>query len=101
MSNWGGKAGRAKTCLLGEGFYDKLTRYGALAQLGERLHGMQEVVGSSPIGSISHRYIGWSKSATVYTPDKTRWAGLQYRLPVLFLFRQNGSVRQRQTPDER
>ena len=25
---------------------------GALAQLGERLHGMQEVVGSNPIGSI-------------------------------------------------
>ncbi len=24
---------------------------GAVAQLGERLHGMQEVVGSSPIGS--------------------------------------------------
>jgi hypothetical protein len=26
---------------------------GALAQLGERLHGMQEVVGSNPIGSIN------------------------------------------------
>ena len=26
--------------------------YGAIAQLGERLHGMQEVVGSNPIGSI-------------------------------------------------
>ena len=26
---------------------------GAVAQLGERLHGMQEVVGSSPIGSTS------------------------------------------------
>jgi hypothetical protein len=25
--------------------------FGAIAQLGERLHGMQEVVGSSPIGS--------------------------------------------------
>ena len=25
---------------------------GAIAQLGERLHGMQEVVGSNPIGSI-------------------------------------------------
>ena len=25
---------------------------GAVAQLGERLHGMQEVVGSTPIGSI-------------------------------------------------
>jgi hypothetical protein len=27
--------------------------HGAVAQLGERLHGMQEVVGSSPIGSTS------------------------------------------------
>ena len=27
--------------------------FGAIAQLGERLHGMQEVVGSNPIGSIS------------------------------------------------
>ena len=26
---------------------------GALAQLGERLHGMQEVEGSIPLGSIS------------------------------------------------
>ncbi len=28
---------------------------GAIAQLGERLHGMQEVVGSNPIGSIFPR----------------------------------------------
>ena len=27
---------------------------GAVAQLEERLHGMQEVVGSSPIGSTIH-----------------------------------------------
>ena len=27
--------------------------YGALAQLGERLHGMQEVSGSIPLGSTS------------------------------------------------
>ena len=29
--------------------------YGALAQLGERLHGMQEVSGSIPLGSTIHR----------------------------------------------
>ncbi len=28
---------------------------GALAQLGERLHGMQEVSGSIPLGSTIHR----------------------------------------------
>ena len=28
---------------------------GAIAQLGERLHGMQEVWGSSPHGSIAHK----------------------------------------------
>ena len=27
---------------------------GALAQLGERLHGMQEVRGSIPLGSTNH-----------------------------------------------
>ena len=27
--------------------------HGALAHLGERLHGMQEVIGSSPIGSTN------------------------------------------------
>ncbi len=31
-----------------------LTELGAIAQLGERLHGIQEVVGSNPIGSISY-----------------------------------------------
>jgi hypothetical protein len=30
-----------------------LSLSGAIAQMGERLHGMQEVVGSNPIGSIS------------------------------------------------
>ena len=29
--------------------------FGAIAQMGERLHGMQEVVGSNPIGSIVYR----------------------------------------------
>ena len=29
-----------------------LMQFGAIAQMGERLHGMQEVVGSNPIGSI-------------------------------------------------
>ena len=28
------------------------TVHGGLAQLGERLHGMQEVIGSSPLSSI-------------------------------------------------
>ena len=31
----------------------RLTNFGALAQLGERLHGMQEVEGSNPLGSIN------------------------------------------------
>ena len=33
-----------------------LIKLGAIAQLGERLHGMQEVVGSNPIGSISYLF---------------------------------------------
>ncbi len=32
--------------------YVNIKATGAIAQLGERLHGMQEVVGSNPIGSI-------------------------------------------------
>ncbi len=35
-------------------------QFGAVAQLGERLHGMQEVVGSIPIGST-----GYEKTNTV------------------------------------
>ena len=31
--------------------------HGGLAQLGERLHGMQEVIGSSPLSSIGRRPI--------------------------------------------
>ena len=34
-------------------FAATLSRYGAIAQLGERCHGMAEVVGSSPTGSIT------------------------------------------------
>ncbi len=34
---------------------DKELRFGALAQLGERLHGMQEVSGSIPLGSTIHK----------------------------------------------
>ncbi len=31
----------------------RAVKIGGLAQLGERLHGMQEVIGSSPLSSIS------------------------------------------------
>ena len=34
-------------------FAAKLQRLGAVAQLGERVHGMHEVTGSSPVGSIT------------------------------------------------
>jgi hypothetical protein len=40
------------TVLAGGGLF-KASINGALAQLVERLHGMQEVVGSSPIGSTT------------------------------------------------
>ena len=30
----------------------RAAKIGGLAQLGERLHGMQEVIGSSPLSSI-------------------------------------------------
>ena len=33
------------------------TLHGAIVQLGERLHGMQEVVGSSPISSKAKKWL--------------------------------------------
>jgi prevent-host-death family protein len=46
-------------------FEARLGRSGAIAQLGERLHGMQEVAGSSPAGSTTvgahefRNHFGW------------------------------------------
>ena len=37
----------------GQGYYFAPQRRGAIAQLGERLHGMQEVSGSIPLGSTT------------------------------------------------
>ncbi len=34
-------------------YYDEVPRYGGIAQLGERLHGMQEVSGSIPLISTT------------------------------------------------
>jgi hypothetical protein len=42
-------------------FDAKLGHLGAIAQLGERLHGMQEVAGSSPAGSTSEAAL-WAAS---------------------------------------
>ena len=39
---------------LGQGYYFAPQRRGAIAQLGERLHGMQEVSGSIPLGSTTY-----------------------------------------------
>ena len=41
--------------VIGRGPIEALRFYGAIAQLGERLHGMQEVGGSIPPGSTSLR----------------------------------------------
>ena len=48
-------------------FAATLERLGAIAQLGERLHGMQEVAGSSPAGSTSDRSRG--RSGSIALPD--------------------------------
>jgi hypothetical protein len=40
-----------KACMLKKG--RRIRHHGAVAQLGERLNGIQEVVGSTPIGSTS------------------------------------------------
>ena len=49
--------------------------FGAIAQLGERLHGMQEVVGSSPIGSTlfaTGLVRALRGNATLLDPDRSR-----------------------------
>ena len=46
------------------------TGYGALAQLGERLHGMQEVSGSIPLGSTS--FSGIENVRRVIFPENSR-----------------------------
>lgn len=42
----------------GIGYQTDPNWYGAIAQLGERLHGMQEVSGSIPLGSTKSRPTG-------------------------------------------
>ena len=42
---------------------------GALAQLGERLHGMQEVEGSIPLGSISYPLAIKRVAETIHMPS--------------------------------
>ena len=46
--------------------------YGAIAQLGERLHGMQEVSGSIPLGSTKN-------VVEVYRPESPSSSGLGHR----------------------
>ena len=48
---------------LGQGYYFAPQRRGAIAQLGERLHGMQEVSGSIPLGSTKLSALGRRKVA--------------------------------------
>ena len=47
--------------------------YGALAQLGERLHGMQEVRGSIPLGSTksSNKLMGYVRAVRDDPADRT------------------------------
>ena len=49
MERWGRKAGCAKL--------ESVTNGGAVAQLGARLDGIEEVVGSNPIGSTNSEKI--------------------------------------------
>ena len=66
---------------------------GALAQLGERLHGMQEVSGSIPLGSTN-----FPQKNAIDTPSSTRLfcsrpsaAHFPWRSPVKRVEREGGS----------
>jgi hypothetical protein len=51
------------------------TKIGAIAQLGERLHGMQEVGGSIPPGSTSLRRFAATTGKPAYASESSREAG--------------------------
>ena len=42
--------------------------FGAVAHLGERLHGMEEVAGSIPVGSTRELHHTWKRCAFGYAP---------------------------------
>jgi hypothetical protein len=45
---------------------------GAVAQLGERLNGIQEVRGSNPLSSTSLHQAGWYRGGRPFVPDRRR-----------------------------
>ena len=57
---------------------------GAIAQLGERLHGMQEVVGSNPIGSIAQECSEVLVGEGV-TDESVSAASFSLRFPAIIL----------------
>jgi hypothetical protein len=60
------------------GRFEVLRFYGAIAQLGERLHGMQEVGGSIPPGSTTLRPSGYAwRSRAV--PEERSVSGVAQR----------------------
>ena len=60
------------------------TDFGAIAQLGERLHGMQEVSGSIPLGSTNQRVIGCLAQLVERRPYKTDVGGSIPSAPTNF-----------------
>jgi hypothetical protein len=59
--------------------------FGGLAQLGERLHGMQEVIGSSPLSSTYSHFAIFAKWLFCWTYGKTH--GCPGKRPSVALFR--------------
>ncbi len=43
---------------------------GAVAQLGERLNGIQEVRGSNPLSSTLYHQVGWYRGGKPFVPDR-------------------------------
>jgi hypothetical protein len=60
-----------------------LQRCGGIAQLGERLHGMQEVSGSIPLTSTNSEVWQWfclSCNVRLFSQQQSSKAVMQYRL---------------------
>ena len=49
-------------CAIIQKLFEQRTKYGGIAQLGERLNGIQEVSGSIPLISTKLQPFGWSFS---------------------------------------
>jgi hypothetical protein len=80
-----GHATRRPTTATGRGTCDRgdtITHLGAIAQLGERRHGMAEVEGSSPSSSIADKTEGLRPTSVLLLRDLKEFSAIEERANV-------------------